>query len=150
MFSRKRDALELLCTLYVIFKLAKTKGDLALESHCEQPEHSPIFVNSSLSKAEKVVLADSMRLLTLGLDSPDDVERFMVGMFVISVKHTDRMDVIIEAFVAHCKGYAPQISIEFARAAFGIKNRPTFQETEEAITNLLLDDYQYKWQHHGK
>ena len=35
--------LELLSVLYSVFRLAKTKGDLALESHVENPEESSIF-----------------------------------------------------------------------------------------------------------
>ena len=39
----KKTYLELLSLLYSIFKLAKTKGDLALESHVERPDESPLF-----------------------------------------------------------------------------------------------------------
>ncbi len=39
----KETYLELLTLLYVIFRLAKAKGMLALESHLEEPEESPIF-----------------------------------------------------------------------------------------------------------
>ena len=39
-----KDAyLELLGVLYTVFRLAKSKGDLALESHIENPESSDIF-----------------------------------------------------------------------------------------------------------
>src|SRR3546814_17223281 len=39
----KDDYLELLSLLYAIFKLAKTKGMLAIESHIERPEESSLF-----------------------------------------------------------------------------------------------------------
>ncbi|MBL6946165.1 MAG: flagellar motor stator protein MotA, partial [Rhodospirillales bacterium] len=35
--------LELLGVLYAVFRLAKSKGDLALESHVEKPDESPLF-----------------------------------------------------------------------------------------------------------
>ena len=39
-----KDAyLELLSLLYTIFKLAKSKGALALEPHCEAPDQSELF-----------------------------------------------------------------------------------------------------------
>ena len=37
------NCMELLGILYALFRLAKTKGDLALEMHVESPEESPIF-----------------------------------------------------------------------------------------------------------
>ena len=39
----KGNYLELLGMLYTGFRLAKTKGDLALESHVEKPEESAVF-----------------------------------------------------------------------------------------------------------
>src|SRR3990167_4921447 len=39
----KASYLELLGALYGVFKLAKTKGDLALETHVEKPAESPLF-----------------------------------------------------------------------------------------------------------
>ena len=36
---------ELLGVLFSVFKLAKTKGDLALETHVEAPDTSPLFMN---------------------------------------------------------------------------------------------------------
>ena len=39
----KEAYLELLSLLYSIFKLAKTKGALALEQHVEKPEESTLF-----------------------------------------------------------------------------------------------------------
>lgn len=37
---------------------------------------------------------------------------------------------------AHLQGYAPQVSVEFARKALAHHNRPTFAEVEEAVNNL--------------
>ena len=40
----KAAYLELLGVLYAVFKLAKSKGDLALESHVEKPGESTLFL----------------------------------------------------------------------------------------------------------
>ena len=39
----KTSYLELLGVLYAVFRLAKTKSDLALETHVEKPDESPSF-----------------------------------------------------------------------------------------------------------
>ena len=39
----KEHYLELLTLLFQVFKIAKTKGLLALEQHIEKPEESPLF-----------------------------------------------------------------------------------------------------------
>src|SRR5215510_4871546 len=40
---KKSDYVELLSVLYQLFKLAKTKGMLALEQHVEKPDESTLF-----------------------------------------------------------------------------------------------------------
>jgi chemotaxis protein MotA len=40
---KKADYIELLSVLYQLFKLAKTKGMLALEQHVEKPDESALF-----------------------------------------------------------------------------------------------------------
>src|SRR5260221_1932673 len=76
----KDSYLELLSLLYTAFKLAKTKGMLALEQHVENPQESalfqrfPRFMNDQSSL---VFLCDYLRLLTLGTDNPHEVEALM-------------------------------------------------------------------------
>lgn len=73
----KRSYLELLSLLYMLFRLAKTKGDLALESHVERPKESPIFQQfpKVLSNHDGVeFLCDYLRLLTLGTNNAHEVE----------------------------------------------------------------------------
>jgi hypothetical protein len=73
----KKTYLETLCMLYQIFRLAKTKGDLALESHVEKPEESPIFsAYPTFSKDHHALafLCDYLRLLTLGTNNANEVE----------------------------------------------------------------------------
>ena len=42
--------------------------------------------------------------------------------------------------IAHIQGYAPQISVEFARKAIPTHLRPTFTEVEEAIQNATAQN----------
>ncbi|HTZ80727.1 MAG TPA: flagellar motor stator protein MotA [Stellaceae bacterium] len=72
--------LELLSLLYSVFKLAKTKGALALESHVEKPDESTLFQRFPLFYANHhalVFLCDYLRLLTLGTDNHHEMETLM-------------------------------------------------------------------------
>lgn len=71
---------ELLSVLYSVFRLAKTKGDLALESHVEKPDESTLFSNFSHFHHDHHAiefLCDYLRLLTLGASNPHEVEAVM-------------------------------------------------------------------------
>jgi len=46
------------------------------------------------------------------------------------------MECLKIGIIAHMRGYAPQVSIEFARKILDDHVRPTFQELEEAVQNL--------------
>lgn len=215
----KKSYLELLTMLYQIFRLAKTKGDLALESHVEKPEESPIFsAYPSFSKDHHALafLCDYLRLLTLGTNNAHEVETIIEGEIeahhheltmvsgaftniadgtpalgivaaVLGVIHTmgsiteppevlghliggalvgtfagvliaygfigpigralentyaaetDFYKSIRTAILAHMQGYAPQVSVEFARKVLPPHVRPSFQEVEEAIGNAGSD-----------
>ncbi len=212
----KDHYLELLGLLFSLFKLAKTKGDLALESHVETPDESTIFQNfQSVFNAHGAVefLCDYLRLLTLGTTNSYEMETVMeeelnvhheelhdissavvnladafpalgIVAAVLGVIHTmgsiteppeilggliggalvgtffgilvsygfgspignamgkafneeaRYMQCIKVAIIAHMQGYAPQVSVEFARKTLTHNVRPTFMETEEMIQNL--------------
>ncbi len=73
----KATYLELFSLLYAIFKLAKTKGDLALESHVEKPEESSLFQKFPKFSADhhsRDFLCDYLRLLTLGTNNAHEIE----------------------------------------------------------------------------
>jgi chemotaxis protein MotA len=73
----KESYLELLSLLYALFRLAKTKGDLALESHVEKPEDSSLFQKFPKFSADHHTLeflCDYLRLLTLGTNNAHEVE----------------------------------------------------------------------------
>ena len=76
----KAAYLELLTVLYSVFKLAKSKGALALEAHIEDPENSSIFSNHpSFMKNHEAVefLCDTLRLVTMGTENPHELENMM-------------------------------------------------------------------------
>ena len=76
----KAAYLELLSLLYAIFKMAKTKGALALEQHCENPEESTLFQQYPKFHGDHhavVFLCDYLRLLTLGTDNHHEMETLM-------------------------------------------------------------------------
>ncbi len=212
----KDSYLELLSLLYTAFKLAKTKGMLALEQHVENPQESnlfqrfPAFMNDQNSL---VFLCDYLRLLTLGTDNPHEVEALMdeeietnhqeallvpnalqvvadalpaIGIvaavlgvivtmgfidqpapvigshigaaltgtlmgvlfsygFVGPIASLLRQDVEAElkylqcmkaGILAHMQGYAPAVSVEFARKALMTDVRPTFYEVEATVSSL--------------
>ncbi len=212
----KASYLELLSVLYSLFKLAKTKGDLALESHVENPHESALFQNFpgfSANHHAVVFLCDYLRLLTLGTSNAHELDAIMdrelevhhnaehaipnamatvadalpalgivaavlgvihtmgaiteppeilgkliggalVGTFtgvlasygfvgpmaqsLEKIMNTDAryMECMKVAIIAHMQGYAPQVSIEFARKVLDEHVRPTFQEVEETVQNL--------------
>jgi chemotaxis protein MotA len=79
--SYKKDHyIELLGVLYQILKLAKTKGNLALELHIENPEESSLFQQfPNFSKNHHAVefLCDYLRMVTLGAVNPHEMESLM-------------------------------------------------------------------------
>ncbi len=73
----KASYLEVLSLLYSLFRLAKTKGDLALESHVEKPDESPLFQKFPKFSSDhhtRDFLCDYLRLLTLGTHNAHEVE----------------------------------------------------------------------------
>lgn len=212
----KESYLEVLSVMYQMFKLAKTKGMLALEAHIENPEESSIFSAFPGFLKEHHALTffcDYARLMTLGSDKPFEIEALMdeelevhhnenagvvnainsvadsmpaIGIVaaVLGVIHT--MGAITEppevlgrliggalvgtfmgvwsgyAFIgpmgrsleqkfaaesvylqclkigilAHLQGFAPAISVEYARKSILSDVRPGFTEVEEATQAL--------------
>jgi chemotaxis protein MotA len=215
----KASYLELIGVLYAVFRVAKSKGDLALEAHVEKPEDSTIFSNfPKFSKDHHAVefLCDYLRMLTLGTSNAYEVEAVMdmeleshheemhaisagiddmgqsapafgivaavlgvihtmgsiteppevlghligaalVGTFAgilmsygyigpmgksIATSHASDakyLQVIKAAVIAHMQGYAPQVSVEFARKVIPGNMRPTFAEVEDMVQNLPSD-----------
>jgi chemotaxis protein MotA len=79
--KHKRDAyVELLTLLYQMFKLARSKGNLALEKHVEAPEESDLFSQFPAVQNDHhamLFICDYLRLLTMGSDNPHELEALM-------------------------------------------------------------------------
>ena len=76
----KDSYLELLSLLYSVFKLAKSKGMLALEQHVENPHESKLFQqfpNVASDHHAMTFLCDYLRLLTLGSENAHEMEALM-------------------------------------------------------------------------
>ncbi len=74
---KKDRYIELLGLMFTIFKLAKSKGMLALETHVENPQESDLFNQfPGFSKDHHAVefLCDYLRLFTLGTENPHELE----------------------------------------------------------------------------
>jgi chemotaxis protein MotA len=77
---KKSDYVELLSVLYQVFKVAKTKGMLALEQHVEKPDESQLFGQFPKFQSDHHAmefLCDYLRLMTLGTENPNEVETLM-------------------------------------------------------------------------
>ncbi|HUL07801.1 MAG TPA: flagellar motor stator protein MotA [Candidatus Acidoferrum sp.] len=77
---KEQDYLELLSALYSLFRLIKTKGELAIEAHIEHPEESALFMHFPrfLKNHEAVhFVCDYMRLVTLGSKNPFEIDALM-------------------------------------------------------------------------
>jgi len=212
----KAAYIELLCMMYQVFKLAKTKGLLTLEQHIEKPEESALFSpfpGFQHNHHAVIFFCDYLRLVTLGSDKPYEIEALMdeeldvhhnedaavysaiqnvadglpaIGIVaaVLGVIHTmgsiteppevlgrliggalvgtfmgvwlaygyfgpmaNSMKAILEAesrymqclkvgILAHLQGFAPSVSIEYARKSLLSDVRPSFAEVEEATMAL--------------
>ena len=76
----KEDYVELLSMLFTVFKLARTKGWLALETHIENPHESDLFGQFPKFQHNHhaiVFLCDYLRIISLGNENPFELEALM-------------------------------------------------------------------------
>ncbi|MEM6811780.1 MAG: flagellar motor stator protein MotA [Pseudomonadota bacterium] len=89
----KDDYIDLLSLMFTIFKLARTKGWLALESHIEEPENSDLFGQFPGVKNNHhalVFLCDYLRIISLGNDNPFQIEALMDQEIETITHHEER------------------------------------------------------------
>ena len=77
---RKPDYVEMLSLLYFFFRLAQTKGAMALEPHIEKPEESSAF--AKFPKIQKdhhavALICDYLRMVGMNADDPHQIEDVM-------------------------------------------------------------------------
>ncbi|MBT6033395.1 MAG: flagellar motor stator protein MotA [Kordiimonadaceae bacterium] len=76
------DYNDLLTLLYMVCKLVKTKGPMALETHIEDPHESKIFNHVGRVKDDHHITAficDYFRMTTMNFDDPHQVEDVMMN-----------------------------------------------------------------------
>ncbi|HTH97448.1 MAG TPA: flagellar motor stator protein MotA [Stellaceae bacterium] len=76
----KQSFVDLLVLLNVIFKLAKSKGAMALEVHIENPDESPLFQQFPKFMHDHHAMnffCDFFRMLIMGADNPHEMEALM-------------------------------------------------------------------------
>jgi chemotaxis protein MotA len=76
----EKSYLELLSMLFALFKLAKSKGNLALEQHIENPKESTLFNQfPGFARNHHAVefVCDYVRLMTLGTENVHEMEALM-------------------------------------------------------------------------
>ncbi len=76
----KADYIELLSMMFTVFKLARTKGWLALEQHIENPHESTVFAQFpgfQHNHGAQVFMCDYLRIISLGKDNAFELEALM-------------------------------------------------------------------------
>ncbi len=76
----KKDYSDLLCLMFGILKLIRTKGMIAIEQHIENPHESAIFGQyPKIQKDHHVTdfIADTLRMMTMNFEDPHQVEDMM-------------------------------------------------------------------------
>ncbi|MGC8476357.1 MAG: flagellar motor stator protein MotA [Acetobacteraceae bacterium] len=76
----KADYLELLSLLFVLVRLAATKGAMALEAHIEKPEESAAFQKFPKvlgNHHATVMICDYLRIVGMNADDPNQIEDVM-------------------------------------------------------------------------
>ncbi len=76
----KEDYIEMLSMLYMTFKLARTKGWLAMEQHIENPHESELFKQFPTfhnNHHAVTFLCDYLRIISLGNENPLTIEALM-------------------------------------------------------------------------
>lgn len=77
---KKQDYIDLLCLMFQLIKLAKSKGLIALEPHIEKPEESEIFNKYPKIQHDHFAcpfICDTFRMITMSLEDPYQVEDAM-------------------------------------------------------------------------
>jgi chemotaxis protein MotA len=131
----KADYTELLSLLFVIFKLARTKGWLALEQHIENPSESALFQKFPHFASDHHAvefICDYLRIISLGNEDPHRIEGLMEEEIETIAHH------------AHGPGHAMQTmadgipALGIVAAVLGvIKTMASITEPPEVLGHLI-------------
>jgi chemotaxis protein MotA len=90
----KNDYLDLLCVLFILLKIMKTKGTVVVEQHVERPEDSTIFQSYPGIMRDPTsvnLICDSIRLIGMGCHEAHELEEFIDTW--VETKHRENMRV---------------------------------------------------------
>lgn len=76
----KEDYMQLLSMMFTVFKLARTKGWLALEAHIENPDESDLFAQFPKFQHNHhalIFICDYLRIISLGNENAFELEALM-------------------------------------------------------------------------
>lgn len=76
----KKDYMDMLCLMFSLIRIVKTKGIIALEAHIENPKDSDIFTRyPKIMKDHFAIdfICDTFRMMSMNLDNPHQVEDMM-------------------------------------------------------------------------
>lgn len=77
---KSQDYKDLLCLLFTMLKLIRTKGMISLEQHIENPQSSSIFRNYPRIANDHFAIefiCDTLRMMTMNFEDPHQVETVM-------------------------------------------------------------------------
>jgi chemotaxis protein MotA len=132
---KPQDYRDLLCLLFLLTKLMKTKGLIALESHIEKPSESSIFKRYPRIAKDHFALdfiCDTLRMMTMSLEDPLQVEAAMEKQLE---KHHHEALIITEALQTMADGL-PGLGI--VAAVLGvIKTMGSITEPPEVLGTMI-------------
>jgi len=85
---KAQDYKDLLCLLFSILKLVRTKGMVALEQHIENPEQSAIFQQYPKILHDHFAvdfICDSLRMITMNFEDPHQLEDMMENSWISTI-----------------------------------------------------------------
>jgi chemotaxis protein MotA len=88
----------LLAVLYTVFRMTRRKGILALEDHIEYPSESPFFQSFPAFLRDNEgnhFLCDYLRMLTMGVDDPFELETLMDQEIIVRKDDVMRMPTLL-------------------------------------------------------
>lgn len=77
---KKQDYMDLLCLLFAISKLIRSKGMIAVEQHIENPDSSSLFAQYPRIVKDHFAIdfiCDTLRMMTMNFEDPHQVEDMM-------------------------------------------------------------------------
>ncbi len=80
---KPQDYKDLLCLMFTLLKLIRTKGMISLEQHIENPQQSSIFKNYPRIANDHFAIdfiCDTLRMMTMNFEDPHQVENMMENL----------------------------------------------------------------------